>query len=82
MEQGHIWCPVESYTLKYGECTDNTRAIALSDIDGGGERDVAAVHWSPDKLYLKDGTSKPFNGVSGTEIGTEIHGSWNMLNFC
>ena len=54
--------------------TDNaTRAIALGDVDNDGDIDIVeGVAFSDsNKLYLNNGTTNPFSGVSSTDIGTD-----------
>ena len=57
-----------------GTDTHNSLAIELVDIDGDGDLDVITGHNAdaPNKIYLNDGDSAPFNSVtSGIPIGTD-----------
>jgi len=71
--------PFEGVTgVTFGTVTYYTRAIELGDVDNDGDLDVVAGMGSQspydpaqtNKLYLNNGTSSPFAGVTGTEIGT------------
>jgi hypothetical protein len=43
-------------------------------VDGDGDFDVVmGTMWAPNRLYLNNGTSAPFSGVSGTDISGDAH---------
>jgi hypothetical protein len=47
-------------------------AAVLADVNADGHPDIAIAGFNaPDMIYLNDGTSTPFNGVSGIAIGTQ-----------
>jgi len=49
--------------------TDKTESIALADIDGDGDIDAVAGNWGQaNRLYLNNGTTDPFAGVTGINI--------------
>jgi hypothetical protein len=49
----------------------STYAIAHGDVDGDGDLDVVAGNYGPSRLYLNNGTSTPFSGVTGTNINAD-----------
>ena len=59
---------------------NNTRAVALGDINGDGRLDVVAGNASlqANRLYLNNGTADPFNGVTGANITTDGHNTTSV----
>lgn len=51
---------------------NDTEAMALGDINGDEHPDIVAGNLGEiNRLYLNNGTSDPFNGVSGSNLGSE-----------
>ncbi|MEO7206384.1 MAG: FG-GAP-like repeat-containing protein [Steroidobacteraceae bacterium] len=47
-------------------------AVVLADVNADGHSDLAIAGFNaPNMIYLNNGTSNPFNGVSGIAIGTQ-----------
>ena len=51
---------------------DNTFALAVGDVDGNGSLDVITANsGEPNRLYLNNGTTDPFAGVSGVDVSPD-----------
>lgn len=52
----------------------NTTSVVLGDVDGDGDLDLVTGNYSQNtRLYLNNGTAAPFNGVSGTNISSDVN---------
>jgi len=59
----------------------DTRAVSLDDVDGDRCPDLVVGNSSgsvgqTNRLYLNNGTSNPFGGVSGIDITSDAHRTW------
>jgi hypothetical protein len=52
-------------------------AAVIADVNADGHPDLAIAGFNaPNMIYLNNGTSNPFNGVSGIAIGTQDVGAY------
>ena len=59
--------------------TEFGREIKLRDVDDDGDLDAIVAYQSArDRIYLNNGTSTPFSGISGIEISVDTLDSWGM----
>jgi hypothetical protein len=57
------------------EDTYETNEMVLGDMDDDGDLDLVTQHdGAPNRLYLNNGTSSPFNGVIGSNITSDYYG--------
>ena len=53
--------------------TYQTYAVGLSDVDSDGDLDIITGNYNqPNRLYLNDGTSIPFDSAVGTDINVRM----------
>jgi hypothetical protein len=57
-----------------------TSSVALGDVDRDGDLDlVVGNDGQTNRLYLNNGTSDPWNGVSGTDITSDAHATSSVV---
>jgi hypothetical protein len=71
--------PFSSVTGSNISDADDTRSIGLGDVDGDGHLDLAAGNQNQtNRLYLNNGTSNPFSGVTGSNISSDAHSTYSI----
>ncbi|MFT5489908.1 MAG: hypothetical protein ACI8V5_000247 [Limisphaerales bacterium] len=57
----------------------NTHSVALWDVNGDNAPDLIAANFGePNRLYLNNGTTLPFNNVPGTDISSDANNSTSI----
>ncbi len=57
----------------------DTRAVALADVNGDEKPDVIVANFGqPNRLYLNNGTTQPFNGVAGVNVSSDADNSTSI----
>ncbi|MCP5149178.1 MAG: VCBS repeat-containing protein [Chromatiales bacterium] len=64
--------PATVVTTDLGATAADSRAVAIGDVDGDGDLDVVVGnHGAASQLYLNNGTTAPFVGVTGIDIAAD-----------
>ena len=65
--------PFSSVQGKQVSTSDPQQSVAVADMNGDGHPDIMAGGFgTPTKIYLNNGSKDPFNGVSGSDLGTGV----------